>query len=1008
MSKRLWIASLLLSLCACPKKPGSGAPAVTRCELDLVASGLFKQEGTGAVARRIEDAADLFGGQSAVGQVGDYLLENDRIRLVIDQPGRIVGLVPYGGNIVDADVVRTAGEPGGDQLGKLGLLYAFGRTLDVSNVEVLSDGSAGGPAVIAATGLDTVSDYINAKHAIRQYLGSDLSLVFDVDAPLPLRATTYYVLSPGEQRVRIATAFCNTGDTAVSIPMGEAFEQGGSTDLLNPSNCEGRMGAGSCLADPAPWFGFQGDRVAYGHRSYKLDDPTAPAVDTLGSQSTFCLTVADTGNLQGALAWFDAEAHKRPGTLLVKPGASRLFLRDLVVAPHLGDVTSVFLNADGLPHGHLEVTAQQPDGNSPAPQTRVAVLRAADDHVETLLVTDTAGKAAVDLAPGNYRVLAGGQGRSLETRTDVAIADGASAQATARLGAARTLTVTVKDANGAPMPAKLMLLCPAGTCPTPRAGYRFFENIEPLPDDIFAIELVPAQGSLDLLVPPGEYSLVVTRGPEYSVWPDTWPQHGQAVDLRTADVRVDAVLGQVVDTVGWMSADLHVHAVNSSDSSVRNERRVLGFAAEGVDVLCSTDHDYITDYAPVIRALGAEAFLTSIQGQEITSFDFGHWNAYPLDRTEESENGGAFDWAGGPGATLRPAQIFAGVKARWPDAFVQINHPRSSLTPLKVDTATGASHADPAEFRMEPDPEATAADSRLFSEAFDGYEVQNGPLPARAVMNDWMTFLSRGLVKTATAVSDTHSPSFDLGGYGRTYVDMGGRDTPAQFDRAVFAASLKAHKATCSNGPFLAVSARRLDSTGAPAGAAIGLGQTLSINAAGGEAVELTVDVQAPEWMLFDTLEVYTHADGRESAAGVDNSDWPDSRILQVRHLDAATLPLEVASTAGGATFRRIHVREKLTVTPTKDAWYVVQVRGSNAMPPIFPLVTSRGERANAFSNALFVDADGSGAYDDFPLKVPRSLPLPPRPPPPAPVASRRVPTLDQVKAGLRRMQHHR
>ena len=31
-----------------------------------------------------------------------------------------------------------------------------------------------------------------------------------------------------------------------------------------------------CLADPASWFGYQGDDVAYLYRSYRLDEPTRP------------------------------------------------------------------------------------------------------------------------------------------------------------------------------------------------------------------------------------------------------------------------------------------------------------------------------------------------------------------------------------------------------------------------------------------------------------------------------------------------------------------------------------------------------------------------------------------------------------------------------------------------------------------------------------------------------------------------------------------------------------
>ena len=63
---------------------------------------------------------------------------------------------------------------------------------------------------------------------------------------------------------------------------------------------------------------------------------------------------------------------------------------------------------------------------------------------------------------------------------------------------------------------------------------------------------------------------------------------------------MSAVLARVIDTTGWMSADFHVHAVNSPDSIVDNAKRALTFAGDGLDVIVSTDHDVITDFAPII------------------------------------------------------------------------------------------------------------------------------------------------------------------------------------------------------------------------------------------------------------------------------------------------------------------------------------------------------------------------------------------------------------------------
>ena len=71
----------------------------------------------------------------------------------------------------------------------------------------------------------------------------------------------------------------------------------------------------------------------------------------------------------------------------------------------------------------------------------------------------------------------------------------------------------------------------------------------------------------------------------------------------------------------------------------------------------------------------------------------------------------------------------------------------------------------------------------------------------------------------------------------------------------------------------------------------MGVGDTLSI-APGAEQVELTVDVQAPEWMQFDSVELYTHTTGREAFNGEANSTWPDSRILQKKTYTPSALPV--------------------------------------------------------------------------------------------------------------------
>ena len=53
-----------------------------------------------------DDRSQLVGGPSAIGEVGDFVLENDRIRAVVLQGGNSVGPGMFGGTIVDVDLQR--------------------------------------------------------------------------------------------------------------------------------------------------------------------------------------------------------------------------------------------------------------------------------------------------------------------------------------------------------------------------------------------------------------------------------------------------------------------------------------------------------------------------------------------------------------------------------------------------------------------------------------------------------------------------------------------------------------------------------------------------------------------------------------------------------------------------------------------------------------------------------------------------------------------------------------
>lgn len=992
---RLGLVALFVVLAGCPK-PGGGGGGPTnprRCEVDLKATGLFVQDGAGASAKRIDSTAQLIGGENAEGRTGDVLLQNDKVRVIIQQPGRTVGPALSGGNLLDADLVRPEGAPGRDAFGRMGLFYSLGRLSSVTDLEVLSDGSSGGPAIVAASGKDVPHDLLNLKLLLNNVAGLPVEPVVDPALPVNARLTTYFVLSPGESRVRMLSAVCNDSDATLRLPLIELMDVG-AFELFNPGGCQNGIGNSkldgtNCLADKSKWIAAQGDGVAYGLRTMTLKDPTKPSTSNavIGYGGVVGTFVEGEG-LPGILSWFDAMSEVRPGSFNILAKEKRNYLRDFIIARDIAGIGDIVMAADGTVTGSVELTVQ------PGSESRVSITEVATDKMATLVVTDATGKARLTLPPGEYRATATKEGHTIGAPSTFTVTAGQSTAATLAQGAGRTLTVTVKNLADAAVPAKVTVFCTPSPCPFDKDTWQQHLLVDPPGMGAAAVGYVPVTGQLTLTLPPGEYEAVVSRGPEYSTWPDTWPMRGAPVDLRTANASLSAVVDRVVDSPGWVSADLHVHAVASSDSAVRNELRVANFLAEGVDVILSTDHEVITDFAPVVRALNAEHLMATMIGEEVTTFSHGHFNTFPLKRNPELPNGGAFDHAGGEdGPSLRMPQVFSGIKAEHPGAVVQLNHPRGGsgvLSQLKVDTATLATHGDPAAFGMAPAPDATANDTKLFGDGFDIIESANGTSPSNGILNDWMTFLSRGTVRTASGVSDTHKPYSDSPGYARTYAKVA-NDAPMTFQPSQFADAIRAQQAFVTNGPYLQVTARKLDGAMQPTGPTVGIGGTVSV--AANDAIELTVDVQGPEWMLIDRIEVFSHTTGREAVNGETNSTWPDSRAVE-RKLLPAMLPVEAVP---GGPLRRMHVAEKLVVRPARDTWYVVMVRGSaRSMRPL------HGNVPIAYSNAILVDADGSGRYDDFPLKAGQPLQVAP----PVPQKPRSA-SLKEFADAIRKLVEH-
>jgi len=134
MTRRL----LLLALVAATLAPLAGGCSAEKTEDTPL-----------AIAREVTQRSELVGGPRALGDLGDVLMQNDRIRVVIQAPGFSRGFGVYGGSVIDADLRRPS-EPGNsldaegfDAMGEVFPAF-FLQAVAVDEVEILDDGSDGG------------------------------------------------------------------------------------------------------------------------------------------------------------------------------------------------------------------------------------------------------------------------------------------------------------------------------------------------------------------------------------------------------------------------------------------------------------------------------------------------------------------------------------------------------------------------------------------------------------------------------------------------------------------------------------------------------------------------------------------------------------------------------------------------------------------------------------------------------------------------------------------------
>jgi hypothetical protein len=730
------------------------ADALARfCDLfddDQINASCSSGELPNAVARLITDSADFIGGPLARGRLGDYLLANDKIRVIVQKPQRDAGpaFTQFGGQIIDADLQRAPGDPGQDRLEEWAFLINIENTAHYTNVSVLNDGSDGFPAIVRATGPDDLLDWMNASSQVLEFGFTMPSEVDDRD--LPVEVTTDYILDRGADFVRVESTITNTDPNSITIFVGgflnsmaqETFHPGygyGDPQITTETPCEAQEDVFPC--DFIAYSG-EGD---IGHVSYAFIHTRTNPATTSFNDSGISVLLFEADVLQALIGL------QNPNFTL-GPGESMLFTWYLAVGD--GDVASVLdirNRLKGLTTG--TVRGQVTEGGVPVPDAEVAAMGDPADglgaslNVLSAFRTDPNGRYEGTLPAEDYELRVHKEGYLFASPdpAEITVTAGGTVTQDFTFAEPGQVRVTIADPNGAPLAAKVSVV---GFDPAPDPGNTqdlgvlvnftgVFGDItkDGISYGIARIVFVDHSGdSGEFPLEPGDYRVFFN---------DTATTEIYTQDISLASggsVLVDAELAHVVDSQGFVSGDFHVHSYDTFDCRITRKERIVSMLAEGVDFFTPSDHGLRMDFTQDLADLGVSDLISTAVNNEITPADYGHFGGFPMTVDPNRVSGGAVDW----GREAPPGQDFPSLGAYHVHSFFDAG--------LKIDTGVTPpqSTGDPAALRLDPnvpnfwDDGFTALEiwieTGYRNQVFENFLGQN--------TGNWFNLLNQGIVRT--------------------------------------------------------------------------------------------------------------------------------------------------------------------------------------------------------------------------------------------------------------------
>lgn len=430
-------------------------------------------------------------------------------------------------------------------------------------------------------------------------------------------------------------------------------------------------------------------------------------------------------------------------------------------------------------------------------------------------------------------------------------------------------------------------------------------------------------------LPEGNYKVYGVRGPEYDI---------TSTSLRVTKGK-DTALNidppkRSVTTKDHMAADMHVHSAPSLDNAFAPMKRIRTFIAEHGEIMVAAEHDTIFDFNPLLRQMGLSKKMIAITGSEVTStqqterapYSIGHMNFFPLEAKPHEHKRGLPNHE-----NRRTRDVLHDMHVHFDDPVAQLNHPRDSFKLSgktlpddyreMINDEQFFDHMGVAAHPYNPHkPLTDAPNNSLIAPHpvtgmrdidFDVMEIMNGtqnyrPDRVDAARQDWLSLVAQGEKLAATANSDSHN-KWQIVAMPRNMVRMGA-DRLSDFSMPRFTDAVRRGAFYGTTGPFIELT----------------LGAAQMGDTHKGESAILSGRIFSAAWARADRLRVQVNGTTTQEIALGENGRF--------------SMPLDFA------------VDSFVTIEAIGEPNETYQA----VYPGFFPY---------AYSNPIYVDADGDGAW---------------------------------------------